>query len=443
MSTSDELYALALQYRDNKVAGCFAEDSLVEAEKRFLELGQQGHSKAMHNYAVLQQKQGRYKLAMEWFTRAGLDASKRNIIAMKKCGQIKEDLYLVVANDRKTGITYGPIMGAVYGNEMDISHLHSFGGNATTCDINPSAIPGAKHIKVDVLTFDFAKKHNLKHVLIERLPTINSIKPTLRLGDGPGIIDAHSSGSFEADAKINYLGSVVENLSLAMEPGAVLEIEWDPFSTQLQLPPEKLEGYHAANPFHGFMSMDATTLGAQCINPDRGASWIPEKRRDIAREYGEKFRAEVEFWHSQGAGTSVDELVDRMNAEVEVFVRLMNSAICDKKPLLAFVESDVLTGPTEKVVAALKNAKFESFRPHLAGKPVQMADGRRGVFHDAGSLVADSIFGMAINSLCVQHNMPYAKRYLESIGFKEVQIERRTNTHNGKKNVWMVKAVKA
>ena len=50
--------------------------------------------------------------------------------------------------------------------------------------------------------------------------------------------------------------------------------------------------------------------------------------------------------------------------------------------------------------------------------------------------------GMAINSLAVQNNIPYAKRYLESIDFKDVVIERCTNMHNGRKNVWMVRAVK-
>ncbi len=91
MSSSDELYAKALLYRDKKISECSAEDSLVEAEKIFLELSQQGHKKAMHNYAVLQQKKGNYEESLDWYTRAGLDASRRNIKAMKECGQIKED----------------------------------------------------------------------------------------------------------------------------------------------------------------------------------------------------------------------------------------------------------------------------------------------------------------------------------------------------------------
>ena len=136
IGSQDELYAKALHYRDNKVSECAPADSKIEAERLFLALSQRGHAKAMHNYAVLQQKKGNYKLAAEWFDKAGLDASKRYLKAMKELGQIKEDLYLVVANDRSEAGNYGsPILDHVYGTTVDLTHLHSFGGEATTCDI--------------------------------------------------------------------------------------------------------------------------------------------------------------------------------------------------------------------------------------------------------------------------------------------------------------------
>eukprot|EP01032_Pedospumella_encystans_P032759 gene32759-36994_t len=128
--SEDELYAKALKYRDNKVPEWSPEESRVEAEKLFLELSQQGNVKAMHNYVVLQQKKGNYKLAAEWFDKAGLDASKRNIKAMKECGQIKEDIYLVVARDRSNAGNQGsPILDCVYGTGVDLSHTRSFNGN--------------------------------------------------------------------------------------------------------------------------------------------------------------------------------------------------------------------------------------------------------------------------------------------------------------------------
>eukprot|EP01032_Pedospumella_encystans_P010881 gene10881-12697_t len=375
----------------------------------------------MHNYAVLQQKKGNYKLAAEWFDKAGLDASKRNIKAMQECGQIKEDLNLVVANDRHIDGYYGPIMSAVYGTEVDTIHLHSFGGNTTTCDINPSVLPGAKHLIADALTFDFAKMYNLKHVLIERLPTIRPINPSLGLGSGPITMDEGIKGGFDRNAKI----------------------EWDPYITQSEHTREECEEYHIRNPFHGFINIDAAVLGVRCMDPHLDLDWVPQELHTTAQEYGGKFRAEVEYWHAQGAGSSVQEISDRMNAEVDLFVKLMSPLASNKPALLAFVEADILKDPTEKVIAAMKNAVLGQFSPELIGKPCQMPDGRKGRLYDTGSLVEDSLYSLTIKSLCVQNNMSYAKRNLESIAIKDVVVERRTNTHNGRKNVWMVWAVKA
>jgi hypothetical protein len=45
-------------------------------------------------------------------------------------------------------------------------------------------------------------------------------------------------------------------------------------------------------------------------------------------------------------------------------------------------------------------------------------------------------------NICAMMNTPHVIRYLQSVGFKNVVVERRTNVHNGRKNVWMVSAVK-
>ncbi len=115
----------------------------------------------------------------------------------------------------------------------------------------------------------------------------------------------------------------------------------------------------------------------------------------------------------------------------------------NKPALLALVDADILQDPTEKVLAAVKNAVYDNFSLHRLRQHYQLSDGRKGIVYNADTVMSDSLFNMAINSLAVQNNAPYAKRYLESIGFVDVVIERRTNTHNGRKNVWMVNAVKA
>eukprot|EP01032_Pedospumella_encystans_P010882 gene10882-12698_t len=448
----DEFYARALQLRDCKMSGCSVEESKAEAEMLFLELGQQGHAKAMHNYAVLQQKKGNYKLAADWFDKAGLEASRRNIKAMRECGQIKEDLYLVVGSDRNTFEPFGlPMMGELYGRAVDRAHLHSFGGNATTCDIEPCAIPGAKHIQADALTFDFARNYNLKHVLLERFPTMNPAAPFVSLDGGPVTVEARDLDDImESEARANFFGSVVQNLSKAMEPGAILEIEWDPYTTQYSYTSrEQCEMFHTLNPFHGYFRIDEVACIAS-MDPRFNLSMfsadlLPADSLAMVREFGGKFRAEVEFWHAQSAGKSFKDLSDRMRAEVTLYSRLnLSSSFTPYQPaLLAFVEANLITDSTEKIVAALRNARLDHFSPELAGRPCQMPDGRRGWIFNPGKLVTISLMGMAINSLAVQNNTPYAKLYLESIGFKDVVIERRTNIHNGRKNVWMVRAVKA
>ena len=264
------------------------------------------------------------------------------------------------------------------------------------------------------------------------------------MGFGEGPIDLDERGEsghkgFESEAKVNFFGSVVQNLSKAMEYGAILEIEWDPYTTLWHLNREESKEIHILNPFHGFILNNAAVLGAQLVNPDTKVDHLSPELQAVAHEYGKKFRDEIVFWHSQGGGESPNEIYNRMHAEVELYRRLLKA---DKRAPLAFVEANIRPDPTEKVIKAIRSATFDSFPAEVSGKRCKLPDGRKGVVYCARSLIADGLFGTAINSLCVQNNIPYAKRYLESIGFTDVVIERRTNTHNGRKNVWMVKAVK-
>ena len=47
-----------------------------------------------------------------------------------------------------------------------------------------------------------------------------------------------------------------------------------------------------------------------------------------------------------------------------------------------------------------------------------------------------------LGSICASINTPYVIRYLQSIGFSDVTVNRQTNPYNGRKNVRMVRAVK-
>jgi hypothetical protein len=54
LTSEDELYALAILYRDNKFECVSTTESMIEAEKIFLQLAEGGNFNAMHNYASLQ-----------------------------------------------------------------------------------------------------------------------------------------------------------------------------------------------------------------------------------------------------------------------------------------------------------------------------------------------------------------------------------------------------
>ncbi len=86
------VYQEALQFRDNKVQGFSVTQSEEEASARFLKLARLGHAKAMHNYAVILCKKGKYQGAYNWFLKAaalGLEPSRRNCERLKEQGKIE------------------------------------------------------------------------------------------------------------------------------------------------------------------------------------------------------------------------------------------------------------------------------------------------------------------------------------------------------------------
>ncbi len=99
-------YEQALLYRDEKIEGISSENSQKEAEKLFLNLAENGHVKAMHNYASIQFKKRNFEVAYQFFERAGLDASKANCQKMLEMGQVshltvfgrKEEISLVLGH---------------------------------------------------------------------------------------------------------------------------------------------------------------------------------------------------------------------------------------------------------------------------------------------------------------------------------------------------------
>lgn len=62
---------------------------------------------------------------------------------------------------------------------------------------------------------------------------------------------------------------------------------------------------------------------------------------------------------------------------------------------------------------------------------------------DLSTFTSASFLKFVAANIGAEYNKPYVIQYLQSLGFKDVTVERRTNEHNGRQNVWLIKAVKA
>ncbi len=70
---NDAAYLKAIAHRDGQeVENCSIHESMKRAEQLFLELAENGHVKAMHNYAMILYKRKEYNKSFEWFDKAGL-----------------------------------------------------------------------------------------------------------------------------------------------------------------------------------------------------------------------------------------------------------------------------------------------------------------------------------------------------------------------------------
>jgi hypothetical protein len=300
----DALYARALGLRNEKTTG-----SVLQAESIFLKLAHLEHSKtkqAQHNYAIIQYQNKKYEIAYDYFTKAGLEQSKKNCDEMLKTGFIKQDLYLVVGSDRESGIPSTGVFRTMHGLDVDMSHINTFDGNATTMDLRASSITGAKHIVGDARTFDFAKRYCIKRVLLERLPT----SPTASITSGEAF---HKVSHHLVN---NVVGACIEQISKAMKPGAILDIEWDPYLTLWGTDQSTNNEFIFKNPFQAFMNLNVALQSVVLLYGD--VNPLPEDMRIQASVLSEKVRERLEFHHQQGASDTYEQLLIKVYWEVRI-----------------------------------------------------------------------------------------------------------------------------
>eukprot|EP00981_Chlorochromonas_danica_P005306 scaffold1058_cov155-Ochromonas_danica.AAC.51 len=395
-------YEQALLYRDGKIEGISFEDSLKEAEKLFFHLAENGHVKAMHNYASIQFKKRNFDVAYKYFERAGLDASKANCKKMLESGQVshltafgtKEEISLVVGSFRQLKPIPSYLLDQIYGNKVDLTHRKSFGCRAVTIDNHDCPFP-SRHIIGDASSYDFHTLYNIKHVLLERLPTCGEQNNKL-------LLDLLTD---------NVTGRSIEQLSKAMLPGATLEIEWDPYVALGNFTDQNFDSLLKANPFHAFVHQNVFYAAtSEILDPETKAGLkVPELTGTpefIARvrEAAVLLRKEIEYYHNAGADSPA------------TFLKAVSGVQYRDLP----VERD----------GTMVRMQFE--------------DGtyRDGFVCTQTSFTRECFYNFLCASMAVQRNTPLVKKYLESVDFQDVKVERRTNEHNGRKHVWMVTAIK-
>ena len=431
--TIEILYQKALDLRDRKDSIDTLENTQNQAESLFLELSNQGHVKAMHNYALIQYGKKNYDLAYNWFQKANLDASKRNCEKMIKEGKIKEDLYLVVGSDRCNIGSFCEKIEAIYGENLtDLSHLKTFDGKATTMDLVKSKLLKAKHIIGDATTFDFAAKYNVISVLLERLPTIED-QANFGTKGTPQTM-AHLAG--------NYTGRCIEQISKAMKSGSNMQIEWHPYSTLANIDQSEIEDLITKNPFHGFFPMNVALQGTFILGGDlQNINILPKELVQPTLKMASKMKTYLEFYHQQGSGKSVDELIRQVYWEAYVILYIIQNQS------LVLLNYSPFNDTVLQLQKAVQEALYADYPAHLIGKKIEQKDksGNKicGTVYDLSSFQTSTLFNFLIDDMAAENNSPHVKKYVESIGFKEIIIEKKTNPHTGRKNVWMINAIKS
>lgn len=340
--------------------------------------------------------------------------------------QDKQELYLVVGSTREESSSFGPLIDKIYGSQgVDLTHLKTFKGKATTLDLFPSELKDAPHIIADARTYDFSK-YVIASAFLERLSTL---------------IDC-SSPEFaclskdQAHLKHNYMGAVVENILKYMKPDGTLEIEWSPYTTLSGQSISELDEYISANPFHCFLNFNVVLQAVFILGGDT------QNIKILSREIVKPtllmvtiINRHLRFYHAQGAGKSLDELKSLIYQEALILLRMIQNG-----PDI-LLDCNVQLHNLTDLKEAFKKAVFGSFAPEYIGKRVKF-DTQCGWAYNQPQFNSQTFLNFVIDDIAAEHNRPHVIRYLESLGLRDISITKGDNPHNGRKNIWMIKARK-
>ena len=246
----------------------------------------------------------------------------------------------------------------------------------------------------------------------------------------------------------NYLGKCIQNIGVAMKSGAGMEIEWHPYINLYKVNSENIKSLYDENkikedPFTANLRAELAVIATEmaCL-PSLACDvtkFFSQNFINCASKLSEAIKKLICFYEKENMGTK-SLLNKRLAQEVWLYRHLLSSG---NKVLLSHGPSASLE-EFSKAIACFISIPMEGSSKVGESLTIQK-DGKffMGKVYDQSYFLGESFLNFILCDASIEYNSPYVKEFMQENGFKDVTIERTTSLRNGRKNVWIVKGVKA
>lgn len=316
--------------------------------------------------------------------------------------QGNEPLYLVVGSTRKEALL-SPWRKAIYKSDnQDFSHINTFSGKATTIDLFPcelKEVPELPHIQTNILTF--TPERPIGGVFMELLPSSD----VTYKGKKKEVIS--SENIEEQTNKLLFLPNVINHIARYMIPGSTLAIEQQPIivgSNNINFYLKMMPLCAVANPFTHVLSPLYYETFKAYLKPE-------EKRNN--------------YWA-------------RVNNAL--ITKYPNQEVSEVRDLVAYAQESVsfLTQAIEAVQKLLPNISKEKIQNRISSE-MAIYEKKQETFD-----LSQMLLGTIIEEMHMIMFQERVKEFLVEAGFEAIEVKRvEINPYNGRKNSWIISAVKS
>jgi hypothetical protein len=335
----------------------------------------------------------------------------------------KKDLYLVVGSLRKSSMLEGkfPYTQLWRENVADLSHVHTYKGNATTFHFNKCHLSGIPHITGDPRYYNF-KDYNIKAVYLEQ-----PFPHTRAVGFGT----LH-------ETEQSYIQHSIKHLGCHMPPNTIMEIEWLPFviiddASSISEQHIFSKEYSDQYPFGAKIHKDLLYKSLELLlyrGSQRNDNFLFSFRAKKLSSIMEKF---IAFYDKQKVAPAY-LLKRRLQEELLSWEYLKN------EKCIAALSAGPSASP-KSFSDALKKFYIADLNADLTKTINQLPDNNLSVYH-ADSILSSSFLYCLLCDIAAEYNKPYVIHFMKENGFKKVTMERKASPHNKRKNVWIITAKK-